>query len=76
MSEAILHMAAEPDGLVQKCSRCGYMLADNRNVMVLSSDDSGPGFWQEGPVTVWPGNPTQLAAGGHDNAIPCDARIQ
>lgn len=74
-NDPVVHQAGEPDGLVQRCSRCGYVITDNRNVMVLESDKSGLCFWAAGPVTVWEGNPTQFAAGVFDNAVACDAKV-
>ena len=70
---AVLHLAGEPEGLVQKCSRCGYVLSDYNNAMGVGA--WSPSWW-EGEITVWEGNPTHLQAGRHDNAIECNARPQ
>jgi len=47
----IEHMAKEPEGLTQACSRCGVLISDNRNVMIQSDDgDYSPVFWRVGEL--------------------------
>ena len=50
MSEPVCHLAAEPQDLVQKCSRCGYVLTDYRNAMGIGKWEP---CWWAGEVTVW-----------------------
>jgi hypothetical protein len=49
METPIIHLAAEPIGLVQKCIRCGYVLQDYTNA--LSVGDWQPNWW-EGSVEI------------------------
>lgn len=53
----IVHTAGEPQGLVQACSHCGYLLSDHRNTW--SPEGSGPlGYWEVGDlIAVIEGNP-------------------
>lgn len=68
----VLHYAAEPVGLVQKCRNCGLVLADFANVMGIGN--WSPLFWPVGIVTVWHGNPTQTAVGVWPGAVGCGSK--
>ena len=57
----MIHLAGpyRADG-TQRCSRCNFMLTDNRNAMVPVGQGP-PGAWQEGAyVEVISGNPRYL----------------
>ena len=56
--DVVVHLAGEPEGLVQKCSRCGYVLLDLNGAMFCGGGD-GPGWW-EGPVEVIEGFPMRF----------------
>jgi hypothetical protein len=53
----MIHEAGEPDGLVQKCKRCGYVLTDYTNSMVPESDIPFEPHWWKGAVEVTGTNP-------------------
>lgn len=75
----VVHIAGEPDGLIQKCSRCGAVLIDARGAMVMGGGSIG--CWQPGGfVGVTEGNPQQSVAMQCDasasDEYPCDRRVQ
>lgn len=69
----VLHFAGEPVDGVQTCRCCGEVLMDNRNVAYIEADGP-PGFFPEGPVTVWSregGGGRAFMTGDNDNATRC-----
>lgn len=47
----VVHRAGRPEGGVQVCDRCGAILIDYRNTMILTSDardDRSPAWWGVG----------------------------
>lgn len=54
-----IHYAGQPDGQIQRCSRCGYILTDYRNAAGVG--EWHPSWWK-GPVIVEDGNPKQTVA--------------
>lgn len=42
------HVAGEPQGLVQRCARCGVILIDHTNTM--APEGTTARYWQPGPV--------------------------
>lgn len=71
---SVVHIAGEPEGLIQKCSRCGYILADYRNAMGAGDWCQSWWAWPHGAVTVEMGNPIRSEAGAQPGAIPCNQR--
>jgi hypothetical protein len=65
----VVHLAGKPCGLVQLCERCGEVLTDSRNIMVIG--EWTPSFWREGPVSIYDGNPSMRTAGREPNGVDC-----
>lgn len=72
----IVHLVAQPVGLIQRCARCGELLLDHRNAM---SVDGKCSFWAPGFLAVTEGNPTYSEAREADatppDEAPCDATV-
>jgi hypothetical protein len=49
----VVHVAGEPEGLVQRCSRCGEVLIDRTGEVVIASTGLAPHWWT-GNVFVSP----------------------
>lgn len=47
-SQTIVHIAAEPDGLSQRCLRCHAILIDARGCMTVGAGTVTYGCWQPG----------------------------
>jgi len=74
-----VHIAAEPDGLIQRCLRCHAVLIDATNCMAVGAGTVSLGCWQPGGfVGVMEGNPTVSNAMAHDaraiDEIACNAK--
>lgn len=53
----IVHIAGEPDGIMQHCARCPEILIDLQGAMVLNGHN--PAWWRTAAfVGVVKGNPT------------------
>jgi hypothetical protein len=69
-----VHNAGPMVDLVQKCTRCGCVLADYRNAWVAPNEDGtvdAPGGYAEGPITVYEGNPRVTMSGAEPDAVRC-----
>lgn len=73
MSYGIVHRAAEPDGLVQKCADCGVVLCNYVNALGIGTWSP---HWWGGLVTVYEGFPVQTIAGAKPDAMPCTRKEQ
>ncbi len=52
-AQAVIHLAGSPVGAIQKCARCGMVLQDYTNAVVVG--DFFP-IWWDGSVEVGPGS--------------------
>jgi hypothetical protein len=66
----VVHLAGPMIDWMQRCHRCGAVLADFRNACWLEADGP-PGAWPEGHVTV---NGNMTTAGAVDGAPLCSAK--
>ena len=67
--QTVVHIAAEPDGLIQRCLRCHAILVDARGAMAIGVGTVSLGCWQPGGfVGVTEGNPTVSNAMTRDAA--------
>lgn len=58
-----IHIAGKPEGLIQQCMRCDYLLQDYRNTMSVEGEPIC--FWAEGAlVEVREGNPRVMTLVG------------
>lgn len=76
-SEMIVHLADDPDGPIQKCSRCGYVLTDYTDAVGPVGDWS-PGFWEPGvEITVMGTEPVRYLTAGTPSEIarPCNEAL-
>ena len=48
----IVHDAGPMVANVQRCTRCGFVIADYRNACWVGGSEDGPKAWALGPVTV------------------------
>lgn len=76
----IVHVAGEPDGKIQKCSRCPLILTDYRNAMGVGKDGGpwSPGFWEPGVEVVVANGGMKFVRDENlktDLEIPCNASI-
>lgn len=69
----IVHVAAKPVGMVQRCALCGVVLMD-RNEVVLATTGQAPPFWRGNVelITDELGRPCE--AGETDQAPTCQRR--
>lgn len=65
-----IHVAGPMTGLVQQCSRCGEILSDYRNAMILEGDPPPRGWADGAHVEITRGFPTQFVV--TTDAPTCD----
>jgi hypothetical protein len=71
----IIHIAGPMIEGVQKCSRCGYVLIDQRLSRDVDRDRLPPGWQEDAQVSVSGRNPIQYVLGAETGFLPCDAKV-
>jgi hypothetical protein len=72
----VVHVLAQPVGLIQRCARCGEILIDYRKKFGMNGADA---FWRPGYVAVSDGLPKRFLIQTLDaiapEQVPCDGTV-